>query len=226
MNQGKEDLIQLSDPHGKGAVLARLAYDQIFRCMISAVHESPDGVIELNYLIEQVEQELADKVKQNLSWKILQVKKHLEAIGEITVKYTYGRVPVITIPERAKALVRSSPSKARPVKVTAVFSLVHEKNSTGEIDFLEHFRKVAALPYVESYECRRTSGRLNNFDFGLSMTFRNYTAYNRYITHENFVTFVNNRWKNEVKGFQHIAYEATIEATVNVLSGSDKSEVK
>ncbi len=93
------------------------------------------------------------------------------------------------------------------IRHTVTFRLRHQKGSPEEQSFLEAAKSLKSLPTVSNLECLKEIGKKNDFDFGLSMEFKNMDDYEAYNQHELHIDFVKNRWIPEVVDFIEIDYE-------------------
>lgn len=93
------------------------------------------------------------------------------------------------------------------IRHTVTFKLKHESGSIEEESFLEAIKKLSNLPTVQKFECLKEIGKKNNFDFGVSMEFKNMSDYEAYNTHPAHVDFVQNIWIPEVVDFIEIDLE-------------------
>ena len=89
---------------------------------------------------------------------------------------------------------------------TVAFRLKHPKGSPKEIGFLEETKILADIPGVGRFERFRQTSMKNEFDFGLSMEFKDREAYAAYNDHPLHVAFVRDRWMTEVAAFLEIDY--------------------
>ena len=88
------------------------------------------------------------------------------------------------------------------------FKLKHPAGSAEEKAFLAEAAKLSSIPGVENFQVLKETSPKNNFDFGLSMEFKDQTAYDGYNNHPEHVAFVQNIWIPEVEDFQEIDYVA------------------
>jgi hypothetical protein len=93
------------------------------------------------------------------------------------------------------------------IRHTVVFRLRHPKDSPEERDFLDAGKKLASIPGVEHFEALKQIGKKNDFDWGFSMEFVDQDAYDKYNSHPDHVSFVEQRWMIEVKDFLEIDYK-------------------
>jgi hypothetical protein len=100
--------------------------------------------------------------------------------------------------------------QATRIRHTVVFKLKHPKGSAEEQSFLAAAKKLAVIPGVEKFETLKQVSRKNNFEFGLSMEFANQEVYEHYSHHPDHVSFVKERWLQEVEDFLEIDYQVLI----------------
>jgi heme-degrading monooxygenase HmoA len=91
---------------------------------------------------------------------------------------------------------------------TVVFTLVHEKGSAAERDFLEAAEQLATIPGVEAFELLAEVSPKNGYRFGILMEFADRAAYDRYNDHPDHIRFVQQRWLPEVSEFLELDYAA------------------
>ena len=89
-----------------------------------------------------------------------------------------------------------------------VYSLKHAPGSPEEADFLAANRALASIPGVEALELLREVSPKNDYRFALVMEFADRAAYEAYNTHPDHVSFVRDRWDNEVTDFLELDSEA------------------
>lgn len=105
-----EDKIEMWMPKNKrGAVISLERYTLLVECIVSAIQSGGKGGITLHQLIEEVNIHLADAIKSNLNWYLLQVKQDLEARGVIKTMLHRGRTQYIRLNRRAR-VTHSSPN--------------------------------------------------------------------------------------------------------------------
>jgi hypothetical protein len=88
------------------------------------------------------------------------------------------------------------------------FKLKHPSGSEEEKNFLSKAAELASIPGVKNFQVLKETSPKNNFDFGLSMEFKDQTAYDGYNNHTEHVAFVQHIWIPEVEDFQEIDYIA------------------
>ncbi|MEO8530670.1 MAG: Dabb family protein, partial [Deltaproteobacteria bacterium] len=84
------------------------------------------------------------------------------------------------------------------IRHSALFHLKHATGSVEETSFLAALAALEAIPGVQSFEIAREVSPKNPYDYAVSMTFADQTAYDAYNTHPNHVAFVETRWIPEV----------------------------
>jgi heme-degrading monooxygenase HmoA len=89
-----------------------------------------------------------------------------------------------------------------------VYSLEHAPGSAEEADFLRANAALESIPGVEAFELLREVSPKNEFRFALVMEFADRAAYEAYNTHPDHVSFVRDRWDNEVTDFLELDSEA------------------
>ncbi|WP_421725081.1 Dabb family protein [Bauldia sp.] len=92
------------------------------------------------------------------------------------------------------------------IRHTVVFRLKHPVGSAEEKAFHDAAKALAAIPGVEAFELLREVSPKNDFSYGISMEFADQAAYDGYNTHPDHVTFVRDRWMNEVDDFLEVDY--------------------
>jgi hypothetical protein len=90
------------------------------------------------------------------------------------------------------------------IRHSVVFTLTHPEGSPEEFDFLDAIARLEAVPGVEAFELMREVSPKNEFRFGLTMEFKDPTAYATYNGHPDHVKFVERRWDREVASFLEI----------------------
>lgn len=106
------------------------------------------------------------------------------------------------------ATTNNTSKKSGPDMIThsVFFKLNHESGSDAEILFLNQAAELANIPGVGNFQVLEEMSPKNQFDFGLSMTFADQTAYDAYNNHPDHVAFVQDVWLKEVVDFQEIDY--------------------
>jgi stress responsive alpha/beta barrel protein len=89
-----------------------------------------------------------------------------------------------------------------------VFTLKHAAGSPEEADFLKANASLASIPGVEAVELMREVSPKNDYRFALTMEFVDRPAYDAYSAHPDHVSFVRDRWDNEVTDFLELDSEA------------------
>ncbi len=87
------------------------------------------------------------------------------------------------------------------IRHAAIFKLKHAKGSAEETRFLAAIRGLKSIPGVERFELARETSPKNEYDFVVSMYFRDDAAYHAYNVHPLHVAFVEDRWVPEVARF-------------------------
>ena len=94
------------------------------------------------------------------------------------------------------------------VRHGVVYSLKHAEGSPEEADFLAANTALASIPGVEAFELMREVSAKNDYRFALVMEFSDRAAYDAYSAHPDHVSFVSERWDNEVTDFLELDSEA------------------
>jgi hypothetical protein len=94
------------------------------------------------------------------------------------------------------------------IRHSVAFRLKHPEGSPEEADFLAANQALVSIPGVEAFELMREVSPKNDFRFYLSMEFADRAAYDAYSAHPDHVSFVSDRWDNEVADFMEIDSEA------------------
>ena len=95
------------------------------------------------------------------------------------------------------------------IRHSVSFALAHPQGSAEEADFLAAAARLAeVVPGVEAFEVLREVSPKNDFVHGLSMEFADRAAYEAYNNHPDHVSFVRDRWDNEVTDFLELDSEA------------------
>ncbi|MDG3583918.1 Dabb family protein [Galbibacter pacificus] len=97
-------------------------------------------------------------------------------------------------------------SKKGTITHTVFFKLKHPQGSEAEKVFLEKAVALKSISTVMNMTCVKEIGKKNDFDWGLTMQFKNQTDYDTYSNHPDHVAFVENVWKKEVADFMEIDY--------------------
>jgi hypothetical protein len=87
------------------------------------------------------------------------------------------------------------------IRHAALFRLKHNNGSADELNFLEAIRELKNIPGVERFELARETSPKNDFDFAVSMYFKDQASYDGYNVHPQHVAFVQDRWIPEVAAF-------------------------
>ena len=94
------------------------------------------------------------------------------------------------------------------IRHTVVFRLRHAAHSPAETAFLDAALVLAKIPGVEKFERLKQVSPKNDYRFGFSMEFADQAAYDGYNNHPDHVSFVRDRWDNEVTDFLEVDSEA------------------
>src|SRR3712207_5785798 len=94
------------------------------------------------------------------------------------------------------------------IRHQVAFKLKHAEGSDEEADFLRANAALSSIPGVEAFELMREVSPKNDFAFALTMEFADRDAYETYNQHPDHVSFVADRWDNEVEDFLEIDSEA------------------
>lgn len=93
------------------------------------------------------------------------------------------------------------------IRHIAIFTLKYPVDSAEAMNFLQDGESILrAIPVVENFEVLRQVSSKTTFDFGFSMEFKSSDDYATYNNHPSHQSFVENRWKKEVKDFQEIDF--------------------
>jgi heme-degrading monooxygenase HmoA len=87
------------------------------------------------------------------------------------------------------------------IRHAAIFRLKHAHGSPEEKSFIAALRALERIPGVEAFEVARETSPKNDFEYAVSMTFRDQAAYTGYNDHPDHVRFVQTRWIPEVASF-------------------------
>ena len=87
------------------------------------------------------------------------------------------------------------------IRHAAIFRLKHARGSAEEKSFLAALSELRKIAGVENFEIARETSPKNAFDYAVSMTFADQTAYDSYNIHPDHVAFVQGRWIPEVADF-------------------------
>ncbi|MEL4308231.1 Dabb family protein [Joostella sp. CR20] len=89
---------------------------------------------------------------------------------------------------------------------TVFFKLKHPKGSEAEKLFIEKAVALKSISTVMNMTSVKEIGQKNDFEWGLTMQFKNQEDYDTYSNHPDHVAFVENVWKKEVVDFMEIDY--------------------
>ena len=96
------------------------------------------------------------------------------------------------------------------IRHTVVFSLIHERGSQAEADFLSTGAEtLTSIPGVQDFAVSRQVSAKSDMDWQFAMSFEDDAAYAAYNEHPAHVGFVESRWVPEVARFQE--YDFTSE---------------
>ena len=87
------------------------------------------------------------------------------------------------------------------IRHAALFRLIHAEGSEGEERFLAALQTLSSIPEVRDFQIAREVSPMNPFAFAVSMTFADEMGYAAYNQHPSHVTFVQERWIQEVAEF-------------------------
>jgi hypothetical protein len=87
------------------------------------------------------------------------------------------------------------------IRHAAIFRLKHPRGSAEEKSFLAALDALRKIPGVDNFEIAREVSPKNDFDYAVSMTFADQSAYDGYNSHPAHVAFVQGRWIPEVAAF-------------------------
>jgi len=94
------------------------------------------------------------------------------------------------------------------IRHIVIFCLKYEKNAPETESFLNDGQNIlSSIVGVEKFEVLKEISPKNEFDFGFSMEFADKAAYDMYSNHPKHLTFVKERWIEEVTRFQEIDFE-------------------
>ncbi len=90
-----------------------------------------------------------------------------------------------------------------------IFTLKHERDSKEEEEFLNVGKKtLSSIRFVKNFKVLKQVSEKNQFDFGFSMEFADQGDYDSYTNHPDHLSFVKDRWENEIDKFLEIDLEA------------------
>ncbi|MCX2681582.1 Dabb family protein [Galbibacter sp. EGI 63066] len=92
---------------------------------------------------------------------------------------------------------------------TVFFKLKHPQGSEAEKVFIEKAVGLKSISTVMNMTCVKEVSKKNDFDWGLTMQFKNQADYDTYTKHPDHVAFVENIWLKEVEDFMEIDYVDT-----------------
>ncbi len=95
------------------------------------------------------------------------------------------------------------------IQHTVVFALHHGEDSTEEADFLAEAKRVLpGIPGVQQFRVNRQISPQSDLRWQFTMLFDDQAAYDAYSAHPDHVSFVENRWRNDVRAFQEYDFVA------------------
>jgi len=100
----------------------------------------------------------------------------------------------------------TSSSEKGIITHTVFFKLKHPKGSEAEKEFLAQAVALKSINTVMNMTQVTEIGKKNDFDWGLTMQFKNQADYDAYSNHPDHVAFVKNIWEKEVVDFMEIDY--------------------
>lgn len=113
-----------------------------------------------------------------------------------------------TIDEARRQVSLQAQPIGSPLQHTVSFSLVHERGSAEEAEFLASARRILpAIPGVTGFTVNRQVSPKSGHDWQFSMVFADRAAYAAYDAHPDHVEFVRERWASEVADFQELDFE-------------------
>lgn len=97
------------------------------------------------------------------------------------------------------------------IRHMVIFCLKHEQDSPETEKFLLDGKAIlSSIPAVENFEVLNQISPKNNYNFGFSMEFSDRDAYDSYTAHPDHESFVELRWKVEVKSFMEIDFTGLV----------------
>ncbi|WP_417444400.1 Dabb family protein [Joostella sp.] len=100
----------------------------------------------------------------------------------------------------------NSSSNKGMITHTVFFKLKHPKGSEAEKLFIEKAVALKSISTVKNMTSVKEIGKKNDYEWGLTMQFKNQEDYDTYSNHPDHVAFVENVWKKEVIDFMEIDY--------------------
>jgi len=92
------------------------------------------------------------------------------------------------------------------IRHSVVFKLKDQISDSEVNDFFIELKKLTVIPGVQNFECLKQISKKNNFDFGLTMDFKNEAIYEQYNNHPIHVNFVKHIWLNDVADFMELDF--------------------
>ena len=97
------------------------------------------------------------------------------------------------------------------IQHTVVFSLIHNRGSDAEAEFLSTARAtLTSIEGVNDFAINNQVSPKSDLNWQFTMVFADQNAYDTYNTHPSHVGFVASRWEKEVSSFQEYDFTATI----------------
>ncbi|MBN2221819.1 MAG: Dabb family protein [Vallitaleaceae bacterium] len=94
------------------------------------------------------------------------------------------------------------------IRHMVIFDLRYTKESPEALQFLQDATELLTqIETVQGFEAMNQISPKNDYQYGFSMEFENEEAYRYYNEHPIHVSFVEERWKNEVSRFLEIDFE-------------------
>ena len=181
--------------------------DQITEAIVATIRQTPSGVVELKALMESVQGRISFQKQINLVWAIIRVKTYLQAKGIIRLTYNTDRTQLISFAS-SNSISAGQLLTSSPVRLTFAFKLNHEKYSSHENEFIDELQKVLNTPFIEHFEFVRNTGKLNPYEFVVTIHFRNYAAFDKFLHSKPQREFRVSQWDKNVAEHMHFAYES------------------
>lgn len=182
--------------------------DQITEAITKSIKETESGVIELKTLMESVKAKAVFQKNIDLLWATIRVKKYLESKGIIRVTYGADRTQLISFASTNSISAGQLVTSPGPVRLVVGFTLVHEKYSDEESEYVRKLKKVLNVGYVEHFEFIRNNGRLNPYEFVVILYFRNYASFDKFLHSKPQIEFRKLHWDKEVKEHTYFGFES------------------
>jgi hypothetical protein len=182
--------------------------DQITEAIIATIKQTPSGVVELKALMESVQGRIPFQKQVNLVWAIMRVKTYLQSKGIIRLTYHADRTQLISFANSNSISAGQLLTSSSPVRLTVAFKLIQEKYSSRENQFIDELQKVLNTPFIEHFEFVRNTGKLNPYEFVVTIHFRNYAAFDKFLHSKPQREFRTRHWDKDVAEHMHFAYES------------------